>query len=121
MSKAYIYVSIAAALVFISLAFDYYSRGKTIDILNAQLNASVQSKALCEQKNNIYVREIALQNSAIEQIKLDNEKAFKELLNTHKNSVKKWEKEIKTLKNATCEQQLKQIDELHKAFYKERE
>jgi hypothetical protein len=112
---------VVTAVTIITLLTIIYARGNAIELLISQLNATIQAKALCEQKNSIYIREIALQNNLIEDMKIDNEKAIKTLLNDHKNSVKKWENEIKTAKNATCEEQLSKIDALHKKFYKERQ
>ncbi|MDR2342774.1 MAG: hypothetical protein LBD84_07030 [Campylobacteraceae bacterium] len=108
------------AVTIITLFAVIYARGNQIELLGAQLNASMQAYTLCEQKSLTIQSSLVTQNKAIEAIRIDSEKAYKELLGTHEKSVKKWENAIKTAKNATCEEQLKEVDALHYKFYKER-
>jgi hypothetical protein len=111
-------VELAGILLLTLLVSSLYN---DIELLDSQLNASVQAKALCEQKNSIYIREISLQNNMIEAQKLDLKNAKKELVSEKKKSADKWNARIQGVYNASCEAQLKQINELQKTFYKERE
>ncbi|MDR2100107.1 MAG: hypothetical protein LBP40_04680 [Campylobacteraceae bacterium] len=117
-SRIYQIVLFSALTALFFCAFIIYTKNQKIQFLGAELNASVQAKALSEQKTNLLLRELNIQNEAIEKIKIDTERAVNLLINEHKNSAKKWEKELKEAK--TCEEKLFLIDELHKKFFKER-
>jgi parvulin-like peptidyl-prolyl isomerase len=116
--KALIALAAVAGILFLALAFGFYSRGKTIDTLNAQANASAQALALCNTKQLSLEGAIASQNEAIEQLKIDTKKAADDLILARGKMIAKWQV---TDNATTCAEQLEQLRTLQQTFYKERE
>ena len=112
-------IAISTGILFFMLAFGYYNRGMQIKTLGAELNASVQAKALCEQKNLNIQNALNTQNKIIEQLRVDKEAAQKAVTKATKDAAVRWQKETQKIyvPNATCEAQLKEIDSLHKTFF----
>jgi len=118
----FVYGGIAIAIVIVFMGFKIYSQGAKIELLTSQLNATAQAKATCEQKSNLLTAEIAHQNEAIEKIKIDSQKAMQKLLEQQPKTIEKWSVKTETIyvANATCPEQLKQIDAMQESFYEER-
>ncbi|MDR1975580.1 MAG: hypothetical protein LBQ18_01160 [Campylobacteraceae bacterium] len=116
--RAIMVMVVSSFSIILPIIVGFYSRGKTIDTLNVQANASAQAYALCEQKTNLLLRETALQNAAIEAQKIDMQNAAADLLRERTKMMAKWQ----VVDNATaCEEKITQIDTLQKSFFKERQ
>jgi hypothetical protein len=119
MNKVLTAAAAVIGVLFLVLAFGFYSRGTQIQTLNAELNATAQALGLCNQKNINVQSALDSQNRVIEQLKIDKEAAQKAVITAAKEAAVKWHKEAQKVYvvNATCAEQLRQIDKLHEKFY----
>ncbi|MDR0666857.1 MAG: hypothetical protein LBF71_05545 [Campylobacteraceae bacterium] len=119
--KTNILISAAIGIAFLVLLFGFFLRGKTIDILNAEVKAFAYEKALCEQDKDALTSAITAQNDKIAKQKTDYDKAVQSIINEHAKSLSKWQNIVKQAqKNSTCEMRLEEIDKMHKKFFEER-
>lgn len=121
MNKDCITVALGAVVLATLLCFVIYIRGNTIEKLNLKLDANAieiggYKDDIKELKNTL-----TKQNIQIDALKLNVETSEKALKEQRPIIEEKWQTITKTIyvTNSTCEQKLKESDEIDRRFFDE--
>lgn len=123
MNRTLIAGSVTIIVVVIFLTLGFRSRGNTIEKLNLKLNTNALEISGYKDDIKKLKETITKQNIQVDALKLNVEVSEKALREQKPKIIEKWKTITKTIyvTNSTCEQKLKESDEMDRRFFNERQ